>query len=207
MMNCFLGRANPWGLLLSLLTLLLLTLSCGDATREITPDDLRGMVIPLEEASEVLGLPLDELDVVPDLGQEFEGIDTEKYGLVAGYFAVYRPFQIQNGYVAILMTLALFDSAEGASGSRQDILERLKQDSERFQTVHREIDPGDIDDETQGIVQKGAPGEPWVTGVALRADKVVALIWVVHSDEADMSKKASSLANRVSQRIQAFREG
>ncbi|MDA1129795.1 MAG: hypothetical protein O2913_14045 [Chloroflexi bacterium] len=74
------ARSERCVLSVSLLVLLLVTLGCGngdgETRREITADDLPAMVISAEEASDALGLPLDGVQVIPDLGQEFEGIDT-----------------------------------------------------------------------------------------------------------------------------------
>ena len=202
-------RSGQWVLPASLLVLLLATLSCGysggEDPRKITTDDLPAMVISAEEASDALGAPLDGVQVIPDLGQEFEGIDAEKHGLLSGSMAIYRPSR--QGDAAVLMTLALFETAEGASDARRDILEKLEQEAERFQTSHAKFDAEDIGDENQGIVSHGSPGEPWSTGVSLRSDNIIAFIWVVHNYEADLRHQAGNLAKRVTKKIEALRQG
>jgi hypothetical protein len=199
----------PWAMIISILILQVLTTGCGEPERQITAEDLRGMIPPLEEASAVLGLPMDELEIRADLGQEFEGIETEQYGLTASYIAIYRQGEAESA-LGILLTLALFGTEEGARDCRNEILRRLDEDAERlarFQGVQRHFDPGVVGDEARGLIVHSSPGEPWVTGVAVRSNKVVALIWVLHSDERDMTQQAIGLANSVSQRIEAFDQG
>ena len=199
-------QLTRWISLPLLLALPLLAVACGGGegggrvTREITADDLASMVLTAEEVSDILGLALDELESGPDLGQEFEGVAIEKAGFVAGYVALYRSRQGNEG---AYYTLALFERPNGASGALKQLLEGLARTDPNID----KFDAGNIGEEAQGIVFPTSLDEPAVTGVALRVDRVLASVFVGHRPDQDMREQARKLAEKLAEKIEAVLEG
>jgi hypothetical protein len=118
-------------LVLALTLLLSVSASTGNgpatAGGEITVEELPSIFPTLDEMTEILEADFNR-EVTQDLGQEYEGIDIEKYGLVTGYVGIYGSTDQEQG---ALMSLGLFETADGATGVFQDMLEGLEPEAEQ----------------------------------------------------------------------------
>jgi hypothetical protein len=188
-------------LLLTLISLLLSSACIGDspavARGEITAEDLPSIFPTEGEIAEILGVEFSR-EVRQDLGQEYEGIDIEKYGLVSGYVASYGPQDQEQG---VLMSLGLFETPEGASGVFQDMLKGLEPETDQ------KFDLGDIGDEAQGLVHRTSPNEPSVASGLLRVDKLmvfIAFFTMGDSPAQDISPAVRELAAKAAMKIESL---
>jgi hypothetical protein len=126
-------KLKRWAWLFLLLALPLLALACGDdgggpPAREITVDDLALMALTAGEVDKALpGLaPVQQTFQGPVSNEDAIGramdpeemrADIDKYGRIGGYETSYAPGE---GEEEILITLELYETAEGASDFPRD---------------------------------------------------------------------------------------
>jgi len=216
--------------LLAALALAALLLACGGSDKdaaggETSDGQLAAMTLALEE----LGPAYDAFELDDDSGfrsneeaaeeandKEDERSDIERFGRINGFETIYistPAFMSGKGPWMVSAVVDLFQDAEGASGSLWDDVDDWKREVGR--TVGQvtlsdaqEFDPGDIGDETTGVVATvtltGNEASPFrMTAVAFRRGPLVGTVGIARFDEEDVSGEVIALAQKLDERIQS----
>jgi hypothetical protein len=171
-------------------------------TQEITLDELPALVPTAGEVSEILGMEMTQRSE-PGLGQEYEHVDLETLGLLAGHQEFYRQLG-EELEVAGYTSVALFKTTEGASGAFKHVFEEWERDLEVFKLVGERFEVEDIikagADEAHGIIFAKSSDNPFVTTVmVLRVDNVVGSLFVLRDEATD--QEVGELARKVIEKI------
>ena len=195
------------GLLAALALVSLTGVACGSGdkgTRAETPTvpagmtaaDLADLLPTAAEAETALGVPVNESDAEEDLGQTFEGTDTER--LVGALVGRYRAASFAgSGYVQ----LALYGTPVDAQAATGVILEGMERDRElQPDAVRSEFDVADLADEGRGFVMD-AEADSSFTWALLRLDRILVEIVAFHGTDDDQVEGVSRLARLVRENL------
>ena len=200
-------RARAAGLLAALALVSLTGVGCGGGdkgTRAETPivpagmtaADLADLLPTAVEAETALGVPVNKSDAEEDLGQTFEGTDTER--LVGALIGRYRAASFAgSGYVQ----LALYDTPADAQAVTSVILEGIERDHElQPDAVRSEFDVADLADEGRSFVMD-AEADSSFTWALLRLDRMLVEIVAFHGTDDDQVEGIRRLARLIRENL------
>ena len=200
-------RVRAAGLLAALALVSLTGVACGGGDKGtraetttvpagMTAADLADLLPTAAEAETALGVPVNESDAEEDLGQTFEGTDTEH--LVAALVGSYRAASFAgSGYVQ----LALYGTPVDAQAATGVILEGMERDRElQPDAVRSEFDVADLADEGRGFVMD-AEADSSFTWALLRLDRILVEIVAFHGTDDDQVEGVSRLARLVRENL------
>jgi hypothetical protein len=176
----------------------------NQVTQKISVDELPALVPTAREVSDILGLEMTQRSE-PGLGQEYEHVDLETLGLLAGHQEFYSQLGEEleaGGYTSV----ALFKTTEGARGAFKHVFETWERDIEVFKLAGERFEVEDTieagADEAQGIIFAKSPDNPFVTTVMLlRVNNLVGSLFVLRDEATD--QEVGELARKVIEKIKS----